>query len=271
MKPKLFKPLFITFLIMTMVGCATETPPVDMEKLGNLQSTVRIDRVIGDDVKSPKPTVIISHGSSGVSVSDHDRARVISSMGYNTVVVNHYSGKGIVPGSHLVGTVVKGAQGTDRALDIIMAARWIKKQPWHKGKIAVIGYSQGGAGVNALASAPSMLNKYYGEITEEDLKIISAGVGVYPSCSPDLHASPAMNAVFPVQLHIAGDDDLAQPGWCDTIHSKNYEKFVYEGATHLWDVSVQQPITRFTQRYNGQVVELANSRIKDFLARTLRD
>lgn len=61
-----------------------------------------------------------------------DMASTLNSWGYNAVVVDHYTLRGIA--APHTGVAVHGARGEDRALDFIETGRWVQQQSWHQGK-----------------------------------------------------------------------------------------------------------------------------------------
>ena len=214
------------------------------------------------------PTVIVGHGSAGVTPIERQQAFNLVGWGYNAIVVDHYTARGIK--TH-TGMAIKGGLPDDRAADMIAVAKWIKQQPWHKGKIAIIGVSQGGAGVWALANERNMRSHSAIQVTDDDLKLISVGVAMYPACHYSL-ASPPRDPFFPVQLHIGGADDLAQPQWCETFGNPKYEKHIYDGATHSFNYAGVIPNnTKFTHRYDRQADELSQSRIRSYLDKHIKN
>jgi len=271
--------LLLIFLTMSAIaGCVSmgpKTPVVVQTGLSqgkNLldasgkELPVRISLRLGD--ARPKPTVLVGHGSGGVSPSELNQAFAVFNWGYNAVVVDHYTARGIKVHT---GVPVNGGLPNDRAADMIAVAKWVKQQPWHTGKIAIIGFSQGGAGIWALANEKNMRSHLAIEIAEEDLRLISAGVAMYPACHATF-ASPPIDPLFPVQLHLAGSDDLALPHWCETFGNSKYDKHIYPGATHVFDFAGVIPNnTRFTHRYDREATELSQSRIKSYLALHLKD
>jgi dienelactone hydrolase len=215
-----------------------------------------------------KPTVIVGHGSAGVTPIERKQAFNLVGWGYNAVVVDHYTARGIKVHT---GMRVAGGLPDDRAADMVAVAKWVQQQPWHKGKIAIIGVSQGGAGVWALANEKNMRSHSAIQVTDEDLKLITVGVAMYPACAPDL-ASPPRDPIFPVQLHIGEADDLALPRWCETFGNPKYEKHIYARATHSFNYAGVIPNnTRFTHRYDREADELSQSRIKSYLDKHLKN
>lgn len=132
-------------------------------------------RTLGRGEKAP--TVIVGHGSGGLAAMHREMGSTLNSWGYNAVVIDHYSLRGIAVHT---GKVVLGARGEDRALDFIETGRWIAQQPWHEGKIAVVGFSQGGGGVLTLVNDRNMRNLDY--VSDAQPNPISVASAFYPSC-----------------------------------------------------------------------------------------
>lgn len=262
--------LSVLFLI-GLSGCVsigTNLPAVihpNLSSKGNIMDAagndlpVRISMRLGND--QAKPTVIIGHGSGGVTSSERMQAFKVQDWGYNAVVVDHYTTRGI---KMHTGMSISGGSPNDRAVDMIAVARWVKKQPWHNGKIAIIGYSQGGAGIWALTNERNMRSLFKIQVTEEDLKLFTVGIAMYPACHASI-VSPPTDPYFPVQLHLAGSDDLAVPEWCVTFGNKKYEKYVYPGATHAFDYAGFIRNSKFTHRWDPEAVDLSQKRIKEYL------
>ena len=274
----MIKRLLMIAAVFVMAGCVSTGPKVpvsvqpNLSQMRNLTDStgkelpVRISIRLGDN--QPKPTVIVGHGSAGVTPIEYAQARHLRGWGYNAVVVDHYTARGIKVHT---GMRVVGGLPDDRAADMVAVAKWVQQQPWHKGKIAVIGVSQGGAGVWALANERNMRSHSAIQVTDEELKLITVGVAMYPACAPDL-ASPPRDPIFPVQLHIGEADDLALPRWCETFGNPKYEKHIYAGATHSFNYAGVIPNnTRFTHRYDREADELSQSRIKSYLDKHLKN
>ena len=193
----------------------------------------------------PAPTVVIAHGSAGLTPSDGNWALTARSWGYNAVAVDHYTLRGI---SRHTGELVAGAEPQTRAQDLVAVANWIKQQPWHRGKIAVIGFSQGGAGVFSLIS---------------DESPYAVAVTFYPACGK---MPPPTNPKIPTQVHLAQADNLSFIRRCiPTLGHSLYDVHMHENATHAFDVPYV-PTTRFTHRHDANAVERATQQIKKFFA-----
>jgi dienelactone hydrolase len=241
------KLLAVAGLLALLVGCATpvETP----FKASNGSSLpVQVELFLPEDGQL-RPTVLIAHGSGGVMPSQREWASLARSWGYNAVVVDHYKLRGI---TNHTGRVVYGAGARDRAEDMIAVANWIKQQPWHQGKLAVVGFSQGGAGVFSLVT---------------DQNPYAVAIAFYPACA--INAPPATPQI-PTQVHLAEKDDLAYISNCTpTLSNSLYESYIYQNATHVFDVNVRGGVP-FTHRYDANAARESQQRSRNFLDRHLR-
>jgi len=234
-------------LLVLLVGCAT---PVDTPFKSNSGSSlpVQVELFLADSMQ-PRPTVVIAHGSGGVKPSQRVWASLAKSWGYNAVVIDHYTLRGI--GDH-TGSIVHGAGPYDRAQDMNAVANWIKQQSWHQGKLAVVGFSQGGAGVFSLISS----NTPY-----------AAAITFYPACA--INAPPSSPKV-PTQVHLAENDNLSYIRYCTpTLTNARYESYIYKNATHVFDVNMKTA-TPFTHRYDPVATRESQQRSREFLEKNLR-
>lgn len=237
---------FMIILPFITVGCAAPLTDSTGKKLPIQLYSYEQDK------NGSAPTVIIGHGSTGVKPGDQQMAQEIKSWGYNAVIVDHYTLRGI--GSH-TGRKAEGALPVDRANDFIEAAKWIRTQKWHKGKIAVVGFSQGGAGVLALAAM-------------ENTGLISSGVAFYPAC---LLQNTPYKPSLPIQLHMAGKDDLAYPWVCTGLRNPEYKVHYYDDATHSFDIDIPATVDkRYTHRFDPHLKKESRKHLKEFLATHLK-
>jgi len=238
---------FIYFVgILLLMGC---TGP--MKDPSGKSIPVQLNTYI---VKKDKtaPTVIIGHGSAGVRSGEETLAYELNKWGYNAIIVDHYTLRGIAPHT---GQRAAGAWPHDRANDFIETAKWIVKQPWHEGKIAVVGFSQGGAGVLALA-------------TLIDTGHISSAAAFYPAC---LFQNTPSKPSIPVQLHLAGRDNLALPWLCTERNNPAYELHYYEEATHSFDVNIPVGASIiFRHEFDPALRDKSRQHLKTFLSTHLK-
>lgn len=244
-----------------LAGCVATQSPVIKRSSGE---TVPIKLIVHSLPKpSTAPTVIVGHGSGGVAPMHVSLASTLNEWGYNAVVVDHYTLRGI---SRHTGVAVHGARGEDRAQDFIEAGRWIQQQDWHKGKVAVVGFSQGGGGVLALVNDRVLRNLDY--ISDSRPNPISLAAAFYPSCAI---TSPPLQPSMPTQIHLAEKDDLAYISACGFGARSPYEIHLYKGATHSFDENLPSgAILRFTHRYDPSVTKESRLHLRRFLDANMR-
>jgi dienelactone hydrolase len=162
----------------------------------------------------PGPTIILAHTCAGIihKMDVQGWAYTMSSWGYNVVVPDSFVPRGYRSG---ICTNTKVVSEVQRAEDINRVAEWVTKQPWHRGKIGLIGFSHGGKTVMEV-------------VNRTDTKI-SAAVAYYPWCTPR-DTSPKV----PTQIHIGDLDDWTPSNRCERV-KENYELYVYKGAYHSFD------------------------------------
>ena len=260
--------LFLTFFLS---GCVT------LEK-----TTFKHEKLVDSGFKThllstekPSPTIVLAHGCD----SEHllswylEKAKIINSWGYNVVLVDSYSMRGdenlckfpraLEVSAHL------------RAADFQLVGKWVKTQPWHRGKIGAIGYSTGGAVTLAL-SQENARNNLFSNIRQNQF---SALVAYYPGCAL-LMNTPPVDADTPIMVHIGNKDDWTPIAQCmgedarsskKEMVGKHYYVHIYENATHSFDtpgVTTSKASGHF-QEYNPQATSLANQRTKEFFEKFL--
>jgi dienelactone hydrolase len=247
----------VVALVLAAAGCVATQSPLIKRPSGEAVP-IRLDAYpLGKS--GPAPTVIVAHGSGGVSAMHRAMASTLNDWGYNAVVIDHYTLRGI--SAPHAGVALHGARGEDRALDFIEAAHWIRQQDWHRGKIAVVGFSQGGGGVLALVNDRILRNLDY--VTESRPNPISVAVAFYPSCAI---TSPPMQPSMPTQVHLAEKDDLAYISACGFGRNSPYEVHLYQGATHSFDENIPtQAVLRFTHRYSHAATQESRVNLRRFL------
>jgi dienelactone hydrolase len=235
------KSLSILALSLTLISCAQK--PIESEKF-----TIR--NYLQD---KPTHTIVIAHGSGGVSTHEETWASQIKKTGLNVVILDSYTSRGIQ--SHTA-EVLSHFTVDDRARELIKLAEWIKQQPWHKGKVGLLGFSQGGSAV--LASASALRMQAMNKMPVEKLQKIDFAITYYPGCAI---VNPDPTPAFPIQMHLAEQDDLAQPWRCypHTLTDKKYELHFYKDARHGFDWQ------RADVKINGR--HFSYNREADFLSR----
>lgn len=203
---------------------------------------------------NPKPTIILAHGCDGMMTRpfNYFKAKEIADWGYNVVMVDSLTKRRAwnLCSDPFEVTV------TARAGDIAEATKWVEAQPWHSGKIGLIGYSHGGA---------TALNV----VGDRHFKGISAAVAYYPYCAKGYVGQDFRYGFIPLQIH-SGDADGWNPvGKCHkVIHTsvdQPYDLFVYPGAPHSFDNRDQPRIFQgHYLAYDHKATTLATSRTREF-------
>lgn len=209
--------------------------PVDVHKVGK-----------------PAPTIIYGHNCSGASESYQTNmlgVRLFKSWGYNVVIPDSHSPRGF--GN--VCSKTSNVPAYNRAFDAIAVAEWLKKQPWHEGKIGFIGYSHG-------ATQGEFLSKM------SDTGI-SAIVEYYPLCQKHERKN-----YVPVQIHIGTADTWTPSKECEPyIGRENYDVNIYEGATHSFErPAPPRTVGRHRLEYDQRASDAAEKRTKEFFDKYLK-
>jgi dienelactone hydrolase len=214
-----------------------------------IENTVKIVQ----STSKPKPTIILAHGCDGMTARQHYyfSAKEIAEWGYNVVMVDSFT-KRRVTNICTEGTVVMPAE---RAVDIAEAAKWVIEQPWHKGKVGLIGYSHGGS---------TALNI----VGDKHIKHISAVVAYYPPCWKFFVGQDYRYGFIPLQIHGGDQDFWTPPSVCNKLISgptdQPYDLFIYKGATHSFNFNYSGTIYGQYMTYNNEVDKLAAGRTREF-------
>ena len=213
--------------------------------------------------KKTAPTVLISHGSNGVQDHYREWAKLIQSWGYNAVIVDHYSVRGI--GYH-TGEFIPGARGEDRARDLVQASEWVSQQPWHGGKMAAIGFGQGGAGMLALADSQDYI-EYYKIVQKGNGIPFVVAVAFYPTC---LLYKPPFNPTIPVKIFFGGNDILSPMANCQPYKSPPYITTIYPDATNAFDIKAPFNGGKYKHEYRPDLAAQSQQETKSFLDKYLK-
>jgi dienelactone hydrolase len=200
----------------------------------------------------PRPTVIIAHGCSGSNIPSYQAwVKQVSKWGYNGVMLDSFLPRGYKNCAEVYPNYVSTKS---RAHDIKNLAEWIRKQPWHTGKIAVIGFSHGGGTVLNFAS-------------NKDTHGIDVGIAYYPVCSGlGLNFE---NPRIPVQVHLAKKDTTTPVWHCGAM--KNYDMHMYANARHAFDIyKVDGWYYGHYHAYDLEADVAARNRTREYLAKHLK-
>lgn len=242
--------------------------------VANAQNSPLIKPSIVADVRSTgktNSTVLVSHGSGCLEQQSHNWAKQLNEWGYNAVVIDHcttrgikrYTQSGVGPPSEL--------QPRDKALDYILIAKWLEEQAWHKGKVAVIGFSMGGTGVLKLIDENFSSNN----LGSTNNTYIDAAVAFYPECKRD---RPSPNPTIPTLIHHGESDELALSRRCKyaELQHPNYQIMLYANVHHSFDDKTgdgrgtnMKGESKILRRYDREADYKSRASTKEFLSRYL--
>lgn len=224
-------------------------------------------RIVGNT----NQTVLVSHGSGCLEQQSHNWAKQLNEWGYNAVVIDHcttrglkrYTQSGVGPPPEL--------QSRDKSLDYILITKWLAEQAWHKGKIAVIGFSMGGTGVLKLIDENFSSNN----LASTNKPYIDAAVAFYPECKRD---RPPLNPTIPTLIHHGESDELALSRRCKyaELQHPNYQIMLYANVHHSFDDKTgdgrgtnMQGQSKILRRYDREADYKSRVSTKEFLGRFL--
>jgi dienelactone hydrolase len=176
-------------------------------------------------------------------------------LGYNAILIDSFEFRGygnLCNSGYLV-------HPSTRAEDFEAVAKWVKTQTWHKGKVAVIGFSHGASTALNIANNKNILN-------------IDAVISYYPFCGKQNGVSfigeQIENPRIPGQVHLADDDTLTPPYLCGAM--KNYEVYHYSNATHAFDMPYKdRRFAGILYKYNEEATTISKERVAQFLKKKL--
>jgi dienelactone hydrolase len=226
---KTFNKILVLALSVMLGGCASSSDRAKINSINYYDKKevgldVEVVRVNSSTMNAP--TMIWMHGCGGL-VGNHkvDWARDLNSWGYNVVVVDAFSPRGIRSVCNNTFSFPRLQFG----YDAYYVAKWIKQQSWGAGKVGVIGYSFGAGAILEMVKANTLKQEF------DDI-VISAGVAYYPFCL----VMSSQPGVFPVQLHLAGRDEITPPQGCiDTAKGWQDGAIIeyYKEASHGFDIT----------------------------------
>ena len=182
------------------------------------------------DLSHPVPAVVILHGSSGVNAGERVWAQRMNALGYASLVVDSFTGRGIKSTER---DQTQLSMTADIA-DAYAALRLLATDPHiDKNRIAVMGFSRGG-----IAALYASLEPFRIAATGNNLRF-AAHVAFYPSCGMSYDAAHLDGA--PVLMLLGGKDDYTPAAPCiayaDRLRSRGAQVTLktYPGAFHGFD------------------------------------
>ncbi|WP_322029526.1 dienelactone hydrolase family protein [Paraburkholderia sp. J76] len=176
------------------------------------------------------PAVIILHGSSGVNRGERVWAQRMNALGYASLVVDSFTGRGI---RNTERDQTQLSMTADIA-DAYAALRLLATDPRiDRGRIAVMGFSRGG-----VAALYSSLEPFRTASMEGNLRF-AAHIAFYPSCGIAYESAHLDGS--PILMLIGGKDNYTPAAPCiayaDSLRSKGARVTIkeYRNAWHGFD------------------------------------
>ena len=234
--------LFIIFILFSLCGCSTTAINISGEKPFPFIKTQN----------KPSPTVLIAHGCDGWNNGNYYQwVFDFYKLGYNAILVDSFEFRGYKNLCNR-GAIVSPST---RANDFEAVSIWAKSQPWHKGGVAVVGFSHGGSTALNIAN-------------NSRIKNIDAVVSYYPGCISSFVGENIYNPKIPAQVHLADKDDWTLVSHCGEM--KKYEVYHYPNATHGFDLPApKRNYFGYNLEYDEEATSVSKKRVEEFLKRTL--
>lgn len=195
----------------------------------------------------PFPAVMLFHGCTGLGKAKNGaswrganrHAAVLRSAGFVSLIVDSHGSRGIGLPEAWVTSCIEGKGFTERTDDAFGALDFLEGLPYvARGKVAAVGFSQGGAVVMRL------LGGYQGRTRGQRF---AAGVAYYPACSGWAVGNATAYHV-PLLIFMGSKDKGADSCRFRVEEAKRRadyeggilpELVIYEGAYHAFDMPVR--------------------------------
>lgn len=258
--------LLLIFCVFNLSACGTTnttaytTPnPLPDREIKQVKLLINVYKL-----KNSGPTIVYMHGCSGIDGAYLEWKNKLNDWGYNVVMPDSLRSRGVSSACAKQG--VASVSHNDRLEDLMETAKWINSQPWHSGKIGVIGFSMGAIAAMNLASNGGVLTSAKQDVYKNTL--ISAAVAYYPFCSA-AHGS----ANIPTLVLVGAADTWTPPHSCAFIMevNKNIESIIYPDVHHSFDTPGFNQINRqgHMVKYDSFAAADAERRAQIFLTKYL--
>jgi dienelactone hydrolase len=279
----------VAALLSGLSGCGLTTRQIVRFPNATPGAPLAIEAVLVRPAGSgPFPAVVQLHGCAGIDAQSFRWARWLAERGYVALVVDSFGPR------RLAGDCRSGPDDppiTARLDDAFGALRYLQARPDVRAdRVAVIGWSQGGAYAMAAINGPSLERARARGVTLPSIDSttggFAAGIGVYPGGCFSLVKE---RAVRPLLVLVGEADDWTPAAKCremvEAMRGRGADATIvtYPGAYHYFDVE-GQPLEVLTHvendnrpggagatvSYQAEAATDARARVETFLARHLR-
>jgi dienelactone hydrolase len=256
---------FVIVLLITANGNSAESITFQSTSEEDTEKTLLIDGLLTvPDEMGPHPSVILLHGGSGLITDSYqpwvDR---LKSWGYIVLQVDSFSCRGFSMKNRYGGTPYSQLIRT-RSQDALDAERYLRSlRIVDIKKIAIIGWSQGGAVVNYLVGSTSLSSGF------------KAAVSFYPLCNTMID-----DIYTPLLVMVGEKDNVTHAYLCKSMlpleGASNELTFkVLQNAHHAFDIENADAEFSWGSRhgfkylYNPEAASNAISMVNEFLKKHL--
>ena len=187
------------------------------------------------------PTVVLLHGSGGISGFVAEWEQELNGAGFATFVVDSWAGRGITS------TVLDQSQigRLAQLFDAYRALELLEKHPRvDPARVAVMGFSRGGQA--AFYSGVRRFQRAQGPASGREF---AAYVALYPTCNTTYRSDEEVTS-NPIRIFHGAADDYVPIGPCRDYARRlkakgaNIEHTEYPGAHHVFDSpALKKPVT----------------------------
>lgn len=221
--------LLAPLLFLTPPASAQQAVRIPLPLEGN--RTLMLPAQLYQAARTPAPSVTIFHGCGGPGVNNARMARLLQGWGYNALVVDSFSPRGLTEVCGRNWPTQRMAE--QRTLDITAASLWLNTQAFAKGsQTVVMGYSYGG-GVALLSG----MNR----VIEHKAQSARGYILVYPDCALADALGDKLRPRAPMLFAMGELDDWTPVAQCQAVIDRvvrdrhEIETRVYPGAHHSFD------------------------------------
>ena len=178
------------------------------------------------------PSVVILHGSGGLSYFEANWQNILNNLGFATFVIDSESGRSC---NQVFGGCAAQHQGMANIVDAYQALNLLSNHPRiDPTRIAVLGLSIGGKA--ALYSSVKRFQRLWAHPSQE----FAAYVPLYPPCNT-VFIEDEIIGNSPIRIHIGDKDEWTSVQACQDYvnrlraRAKDVKLIVYSGAHHGFD------------------------------------
>ena len=202
-----------------------------------------------------RPLVVLLHGSGALGGRDSQWAREFAEMGVSTLMIDAFTGRGIVSTSDNQGQLGR----LNMILDTYRALGKIKDHPRvDTSRLAMIGFSRGGQGT--LYASLERFHKMWNESGVD----FAAYFPFYPDCVTQFVDDTKVKPV-PIRIHHGDMDDYNPAPQCKAFADRlkaagaNVEMSIYKDAAHSFD----GPLGSLTPTVSNNAMTVRNCVLKE--------